>query len=93
MSRPAAIATASVTPLACTGVARVVTVPSPSWPLELYPQSQTVPLLHSATVLLCPASTAFTVPDEHGTVTFTGSDLLALVALSPSWPCRSLPQV
>ena len=52
MSRPEATATASVTPVTCTGVRRTVRVPSPSWPSEFNPQAKTRPSAHLARLLL-----------------------------------------
>ena len=65
MLRPAAMATALVSPTTVTGVRRRVVVPSPSWPSALSPHVRTVPSARSAREWLCPVSTAMT-PVEPG---------------------------
>src|SRR5262245_57052230 len=47
-SSPAAMLRTPLKPMTCTGVARGVVVPSPSWPLELSPHAHTLPSLFNA---------------------------------------------
>ena len=92
MSRPEAMATASVTPWTRTGERRRVRVPSPSCPSELSPQDHTWPLPHRAIELSWPAVTAVTGLPAQGTVTWVGRVRLA-VSPRPSAPTWLLPHV
>src|SRR5205823_835279 len=72
----------------CTGLARLIVVPSPSWPAQLPPQPQMVPSLFSARVCQPPAAMAVTPVRP---VTCTGVVRLVVVP-SPSWPWSFAPQ-
>ena len=69
------------TPVAMvTGVLRERLVPSPSWPLKLYPHPRSVPSVFRIKVCPFPAETA-----ETPSIILTGVDLSSFVP-SPSWP-------
>jgi len=59
-SFPTATSLMFESPVTCTGVSRLVVVPSPSWPKELKPQQRTVPSEISAQLWLPPAAICVT---------------------------------
>src|SRR3989344_2532758 len=74
-----------------TGTFLLVIVPSPSWPLTLFPQLRTVPSDLRARVWVPPAATAVTPEPLPRPETSTGADLLVVVP-SPIWPLPLNPQ-
>ena len=78
-------------PVTATGVSCSSIVPSPSWPVALYPQHSTPPALVKAHECASPVATAiaFVIPETStGVVHAVGSQALP----SPSWPSVLLPQ-
>ena len=71
-----------------TGLAWLLVVPSPSWPLKLYPQVYRLPSDPMAAECWSPRLTCFQVNPSGapwGLPTLTGV-LLLVVLPSPSWP-------
>src|SRR5215217_7787359 len=76
-------------PATLTGARRVVIVPSPSWPLPLYPHAHTPPEPSSAREWDAPAAMAVT-PDNP--LTATADSRSVAVVPSPIWPSILRPQ-
>ena len=70
MVLPAAIAATPLDrPTTCTGVSRLIVVPSPSWPEKLLPQHLAAPAVVTAQLCAPPADTLATPLDSDGTAT------------------------
>ena len=72
----------------CTGVVRLVVVPSPSCPYALLPHAHTVPSPFSASACVAPAAIAITLDSP---LTATG-EVRVVVVPSPIWPPLFAPQ-